>query len=106
MNFSGLTDVEVRATTNAVLISCKNYGTVTGKKNNCGGMTGSENLGLISGCENYGTIRLENGNCLGGIAGYSDSRIDKSSSLCNLEAAAGSAASPGKAMTSAGVWRW
>ena len=85
MNFSGLTDVEVRATTNAVLISCKNYGTVTGKKNNCGGMTGSENLGLISGCENYGTIRLENGNCLGGIAGYSDSRIDKSSSLCNLE---------------------
>lgn len=85
MNFSGLTDVEVRATTNAVLISCKNYGTVTGKKNNCGGMAGSENLGLISDCENYGTVRLENGNCLGGIAGYSDSRIDKSSVLCNLE---------------------
>lgn len=85
MNFSGLTDVEVRATTNAVLISCKNYGTIIGKKNNCGGMAGSENLGLISGCENYGTIKLENGNCLGGIAGYSDSRIDKSSVLCNLE---------------------
>lgn len=87
MDFSGLTDVEVRSTTNAVLISCQNYGTVAGKKNNCGGMAGSENLGLISGCENYGTIRLENGKCLGGIAGYSDSRIDKSSVFCNLEGA-------------------
>lgn len=85
MDLSELTDVEVRSTTNDVLIHCINYGTVAGKKRNSGGIAGSEELGLIHACENYGTVQLESGNDLGGIAGYSVSRVNKSYALCNLK---------------------
>ena len=36
MDLTELTDVEVRSTTNDVLIHCINYGTVAGKKRNSG----------------------------------------------------------------------
>ena len=75
----------VRSTTNDVLIHCINYGTVAGKKRNSGGIAGSEELGLIHTCENYGTVQLEAGNGLGGIAGYSVSRVNQSYALCNLK---------------------
>ena len=85
MDLTELTDVEVRSTTNDVLIHCINYGTVAGKKRNSGGIAGSEELGLIHTCENYGTVQLEAGNGLGGIAGYSVSRVNQSYALCNLK---------------------
>ena len=85
MDLTELTDVEVRSTTNDVLIHCINYGTVAGKKRNSGGIAGSEELGLIHTCENYGTVQLESGNGLGGIAGYSASRVNQSYALCNLK---------------------
>ena len=85
MDLTELTDVEVRSTTNDVLIHCINYGTVAGKKRNSGGVAGSEELGLIHACENYGTVQLESGNDLGGIAGYSASRVNQSYALCNLK---------------------
>ena len=85
MDLTELTDVEVRSTTNDVLIHCINYGTVAGKKRNSGGVAGSEELGLIHACENYGTVQLESGNGLGGIAGYSASRVNQSYALCNLK---------------------
>ena len=85
MDLTELTDVEVRSTTNDVLIHCINYGTVAGKKRNSGGIAGSEELGVIHTCENYGTVQLESGNGLGGIAGYSASRVNQSYALCNLK---------------------
>ena len=68
-----------------MLIHCINYGPVAGKKSNSGGIAGSEELGLIHTCENYGTVQLESGNGLGGIAGYSASRVNQSYALCNLK---------------------
>lgn len=57
LDLSKLTDVAVRSTTNDVVIHCINYGKINAKKNNCGGIAGSEELGLIYDCENYGDIR-------------------------------------------------
>ena len=57
----------------------------SGQKRNSGGVAGSEELGLIHACENYGTVQLESGNGLGGIAGYSASRVNQSYALCNLK---------------------
>ena len=84
LDLSKLTDVAVRSTTNDVVIHCINYGKINAKKNNCGGIAGSEELGLIYDCENYGDISAESGKKLGGIAGVSTSTINKSYSFCNI----------------------
>ncbi|WP_455615195.1 hypothetical protein [Eisenbergiella sp.] len=84
LDLSKLTDVAVRSTTYDVVIHCINYGKVNAKKNNCGGIVGSEELGLIYDCENYGDISAESGKKLGGIAGVSTSTINKSYSFCNI----------------------
>lgn len=84
-DLSKLTDVAVRSTTNDVMIHCINYGKVTAKKNNCGGITGSEELGLIYDCENYGAVSAGNGKNTGGIAGNSVSGIEKCYAFCNIE---------------------
>ncbi|MDO4292230.1 MAG: hypothetical protein Q4C65_03265 [Eubacteriales bacterium] len=85
LDLSVLTDVEVRSTTNDVVIHCVNRGEVTARKNNCGGIAGSEELGLIHDSANYGRISSESGTRIGGVAGYSVSRIDESSAFCTLE---------------------
>ena len=84
LDLSRLTDVAVRSTTNDVVIHCINYGEITAKKNNCGGIAGSEELGLIYDCENYGNISAESGKKLGGIAGVSTSSISRSYSFCKV----------------------
>ena len=84
LDLSRLTDVAVRSTTNDVIIHCSNYGKITAKKNNGGGIAGSEELGLIYDCENYGDISAESGKKLGGIAGISTSTISKSYSFCKV----------------------
>lgn len=84
LDLSKLTDVAVRSTTNDVVIHCINYGKINAKKNNCGGIAGSEELGLIYDCENYGDISAESGKKLGGIAGVSTSTINKSYSFCKI----------------------
>lgn len=85
LDLAKFTDVAVRSTTNDVLIHCRNYGAVGAKKNNCGGIAGCEELGLIHDCENYGEVTSSGGSRIGGIAGYSASRINQSSAFCNLE---------------------
>ena len=82
------TDVEVRTVTNDVVIHAVNYGNIKAKKNNCGGITGSEELGLIHDCESYGDISTESGTALGGIAGLSGSRINACYAFCNITGSA------------------
>ena len=62
MDLTELTDVEVRSTTNDVLIHCINYGTVAGKKRNSGGIAGSE-------CTGAGAAEISRtaGRCLQGF---------------------------------------
>lgn len=84
-DLTGITDVTVRVTVNNVLIHCQNYGTVKIKKNNCGGIAGSSELGIIYDCENYGNLQSDNGKKMGGIVGMSSSSIGKSYAFCNIE---------------------
>lgn len=62
----------------AVLHSCVNEGTITGKKDCTGGVVGFAEIGTIYKCENYGDCESTDGNYVGGIAGKSDSTIRKS----------------------------
>lgn len=84
-DLSKFTEVAVRATVNDVVIHCKNYGAIRAKKNNCGGIVGSEEMGIIYDCEGYGSVRSDGGSRLGGIAGMSQSGISKCYSFCNVE---------------------
>jgi len=84
-DLSKFTEVAVRATVNDVVLHCKNYGAIKAKKNNCGGIAGSEEMGIIYDCEGYGNVKSDGGSRLGGIAGMSQSGISKCYSFCNIE---------------------
>lgn len=84
-DLSKFTEVAVRATVNNVVIHCISYGSIKAKKNNCGGIVGSEELGIIYDCEGYGNVKSDGGSRLGGIAGMSQSGISKCYSFCNVE---------------------
>lgn len=64
--------------TKAVLYSCVNDGTITGKKDCAGGIVGLSEIGTVYNCENYGDAESTNGDYVGAIAGKSDSSIRKS----------------------------
>lgn len=71
--------------TKCLLQNCKNYGYVTSKKDNVGGITGYMDSGVILGCEAYGTAKSTEGSYAGGIAGHSESSILESSSMCTVD---------------------
>lgn len=68
----------------AVLLSCRNEGSVTAKKNYAGGLVGRMNLGTVQDCEGYGRVESTDGDYVGGIAGLSDAAIRKSYAKCTL----------------------
>ena len=76
LNFSG----EVRA----VVLGCENHGTVTAKKQNCGGIVGWQSLGLVSNCSSTGLLDSEGADYVGGIAGQSAGYIRSCYSKCEL----------------------
>ncbi len=62
-----------------------NEGSVVGKKDNIGGISGFEELGSIKDCEGYGSIKSEEGGCVGGVAGRSHSSVRDSYAMCELD---------------------
>ena len=54
-----------------------NLGKVDCRKNSAGGISGTHNIGIITGCENYADVAAEGDYC-GGIAGSSTSEIRQS----------------------------
>lgn len=68
----------------AILQSCVNRGTVTGKRSYCGGICGRMELGTIVSCENYGSITSTGGNYVGGISGNTAGRIRDCFAKCTL----------------------
>jgi len=60
-------DSEVRA----VILDCENTGTVTGNKQNIGGLVGWHSLGLIKESTNTGKVDAQNASHTGGICGTS-----------------------------------
>lgn len=69
--------------TKAILQSCTNDGTVTGKKDCAGGIAGLSELGTLYECENYGNVESTGGNYVGGVSGKSDTGIKKCYSKCS-----------------------
>ena len=68
----------------AVVINCYNLGTVTGKKQNAGGIVGWQSMGLVKECTNTGTVDGSGAEYIGGISGLSTGYIRSSYAKCQL----------------------
>ena len=85
----------------AVILNCENQGTVTGMKQNVGGITGWQSLGLVKGCSNTGKVDGENADYVGGISGLSAGYIRNNYAKCKITAStyAGGIAGSGTIVT-------
>lgn len=70
----------------AVILNCENRGTVTGKKQNAGGIAGWLALGLVKDCTNMGSIDAEAAHYAGGIAGLSTGYLRSCHAKCEVRA--------------------
>lgn len=62
-----------------------NRGAISAKRDNCGGVTGLEDVGTIYGCEGYGSVKSLDGGCVGGIVGRSKTSVKDSYAMCSLD---------------------
>lgn len=81
---SGAENLKFTYKTKAVLLSCENYGTVSGKNDYTGGIAGKMDLGSVVSCKGSGAVSSESGDYVGGIAGYSSAFIKNSLSKCSI----------------------
>ena len=65
-----------------------NKGTVTGKKDNVGGICGRSDIGLIMNGQGYGGVKSTDGGCVGGIVGRSETTVRNSYAMCNVDGCA------------------
>ena len=75
----------------AVVLHCENDGTVTGKKENAGGIVGWASMGLLRECLNTGAVEAEDADYVGGIAGLSEGFIRQ----CQVKASLSGASNVG-----------
>ena len=69
-----------------VVRECKNYGSVTTKKDHAGGIVGQMDTGCLINCGGYGTVRSSDGSYAGGIAGISEATIYGCYAMCRVGA--------------------
>ncbi len=81
---TGTPSLNFKYLTTAIVKGSINKGKITAKKDHVGGIVGRMDIGIITGCENYGDIESKEGDYIGGIAGASHTRIDKSFALSIL----------------------
>lgn len=74
LNFAG----EVRA----VVLRCRNTGTVACKKQNAGGIVGWQSLGLVKDCVNTGDLDAPDADYVGGVSGTGSGFIRACSARC------------------------
>ena len=75
LQFAGDSSLNFDTQLRAVILSCKNSGSVTVKRQNAGGIVGWMSMGLAKSCLNTGSIDGENADYVGGIAGKSSGYI-------------------------------
>lgn len=73
-------DSEVRA----VVLKCDNAGTVTGNKQNVGGLVGWHSLGLLKQSTNTGKVEAPKANHVGGICGTSTGFVRQVNANCEV----------------------
>ncbi len=66
---SGSSSLNVATKLRSVILKCRNYGELSGKKQNSGGIVGWQSMGLVKDCVGLGA--LSGGDYTGGIAGQS-----------------------------------
>ena len=81
---SGDSSLNFHAQVRAVILNCQNSGTVTGTKQNVGGITGWQSLGLVKDSGNTGTVDGTNANYVGGISGLSTGYLRADSAQCEI----------------------
>ncbi|MCM1044842.1 MAG: hypothetical protein NC417_04975 [Candidatus Gastranaerophilales bacterium] len=69
ITLTGTESFDVERTVKAVVRDSRNLGTVSGKKDDIGGVVGKADNGAIVSCESYGDVSSSSGNYVGGIAG-------------------------------------
>lgn len=80
----GETSLNFRAEVRTVIINCQNNSTITGSKQNVGGITGWQSLGLVKESSNTGKIDAENADHVGGISGLSTGYIRSDYAKCEI----------------------
>lgn len=73
-------DSEIRA----VVLNSENFGTVTGQKQNIGGIAGWQSVGLVRASTNTGNLLAENADHVGGISGASTGFIRACNAKCEI----------------------
>lgn len=96
---SGETSLNVDAQVRAVVRECENYGTVSGKKQNAGGIVGWQLLGLIKDCINAGALEGADADYVGGVCGMSTGKIRQSYAKCLITAGTYAGGIAGRAAT-------
>ena len=69
ITLTGTESFDVEQTIKAVVRDSRNFGDITGKKDNVGGIVGKAEYGAIISCESYAPIESNGGSDVGGIAG-------------------------------------
>lgn len=72
----------------AVVLRCENHGRITGKKQNVGGITGWQSLGLVKNCANAAVVDGAGADYVGGISGQSAGFIRSNYAKCEIYASA------------------
>lgn len=70
----------------AVILNCSNVGTVTGKKQNAGGIVGWQALGMVKNSTNTGKLDCADADYVGGISGLSTGYIRGNNARCEIAA--------------------
>ena len=68
----------------AVMIDCVNSGTVTGKKQNAGGIVGWQSLGLVKNCTNTGRLDATGADHVGGVCGAGSGFVRNCYANCEI----------------------
>ena len=97
----GETSLNCQAEIRAVILNCRNSGTITGNKQNVGGITGWQSLGLVKDSGNTGKLDAASANYVGGISGLSTGYIRSDYVKCEIhgKAYAGGIAGSGTVVT-------
>lgn len=75
IQFTGNSSLNYNTELRAVVLDCRNTGSVTVKRRNAGGIVGLQSLGLVKDCLSTGELDGENADYVGGISGQSEGYI-------------------------------
>ena len=80
----GESSLNFQAQVRSVVLNCENSGTVTGNKQNVGGIVGWQSLGLVKHSTNTGKVDAANASYVGGISGLSTGYIRSDYVKCEI----------------------